>query len=127
MSYTLHHFSVRNGLVEAENKGLREALVDKKKHKKKGKVLPLEKLDEYNGGAMFYSPSRFQDAWRRHRDAERAEQEKQLQKASDKQLKDAQKLVKQKQLAERKAEREAKAERSRVEKAEKAAAAEQKK
>jgi hypothetical protein len=57
---------------------------------------------------------------------EQEEEEKQLQKATNKQLKEAQKLVKQQQAAERKAEREAKAERLCVEKAEKATERERK-
>ena len=53
LSRTLYHFQVQNELVEYKNKGLREALVDKKKHKKKGKVLPLQTDKEYWGGAAF--------------------------------------------------------------------------
>ncbi|KAI1665809.1 hypothetical protein Ptr902_10254 [Pyrenophora tritici-repentis] len=126
LSHTLHHFQVRNELVEYENKGLREALVDKKKHKKKGKVLPLQTNEEYWGGAAFYSPRKFNDARRRQRQMEQEEEEKRLQKATNKQLKEAQKLIKQQQAAERKAERAAKAERLRVKKAEKAAERERK-
>jgi hypothetical protein len=125
LSHTLHHFQVRNELVELENKSLRKALDDKKKHKK-GKVLPLQTDKEYWGGATFYSPRKFNDAQHRQRQMEQEEEKKRLQKATNKQLKEAQKLVKQQQAAERKAEQEAKAERSRVEKTEKAAESERK-
>jgi hypothetical protein len=121
LSHTLHHFQVQNELVKLENKGLRKALDDKKKHKKKGKVLSLQTDKEYWSGATFYSPRKFNNAQHRQRQMEQEEEEKQLQKATDKQLKEAQKLVKQQQAAERKTEREAKAERSHVVKAEKAA------
>jgi hypothetical protein len=120
LSHTLHHSQVQNELVELENKGLRKALDDKKKHKKKGKVLSLQTDKEYWSGATFYSPRKFNNAQHRQRQMEQEEEEKQLQKATDKQLKEAQKLVKQQQAAERKTEREAKAERSHVVKAEKA-------
>jgi hypothetical protein len=92
-SHTLHHFQVRNELVELEDKSLRKALDNKmkhkKKHKKKGKVLPLQTDKEYWGGAAFYSPRKFNDARCRQRQMEQEEEEKQLQKATDKQLKEA--------------------------------------
>ena len=36
LSQTLHKLQVRNELLSCENSGLREALVDKKHHKKRG-------------------------------------------------------------------------------------------
>ncbi|OAF99388.1 uncharacterized protein CC84DRAFT_1104607 [Paraphaeosphaeria sporulosa] len=58
LSRTIHHISVQNQLLEHENKGLREALVIQKKRLKGGRPLPLDQLDEYYGGAIFWSPYR---------------------------------------------------------------------
>jgi len=126
LSHLLYQFQVQNELLRYENKGLRQALVDKKKHKKKGKALPLETDEDWHGGVVFWSPKKVREAARRQKQTEQEEEEKRLQKASEKDLKEAQKLVKQQKAADCKAEREAKAERSRVEKAEKAAERERK-
>ncbi|KAK7181120.1 hypothetical protein PSPO01_12921 [Paraphaeosphaeria sporulosa] len=55
---TILSSSVQNQLLEHENKGLREALVIQKKRLKRGRPLPLDQLDEYYGGAIFWSPYR---------------------------------------------------------------------
>jgi hypothetical protein len=44
---SLHHLSTENQILHHENQGLREALLIKKKHKDKGKVLDLQQRQEY--------------------------------------------------------------------------------
>ncbi|KAF1999695.1 hypothetical protein P154DRAFT_535206 [Amniculicola lignicola CBS 123094] len=47
--------SVRTVLLEHENKRLKEALVNEKKKRQRGKPLLLEAPTEYDGGAIFWS------------------------------------------------------------------------
>jgi hypothetical protein len=117
----LHHFQVRNELLEYKNKGLRHALVNKKMHKKKGKLLPLELDKDWHGSAVFWSPHRMDKAAERLAQKEQEEEAEKLQKATNKELREARKLVKQQGVAKHKANREAKAEERKREKEEKAA------
>ena len=41
LSHTIHHISIQKQLLEEENKGLREALITKKRRSKRGRPLPL--------------------------------------------------------------------------------------
>ncbi|KAF2196149.1 hypothetical protein GQ43DRAFT_499632, partial [Delitschia confertaspora ATCC 74209] len=52
LSQTLHSISVQNELLKHENQGLREALIHKEKHLKRGKPLDLQQRQEYHGGAV---------------------------------------------------------------------------
>ena len=56
LSHTIHSISVRNVLLENENNRLREALVNEKKKRQRGKPLLLEAPSQYDGGAIFWSP-----------------------------------------------------------------------
>jgi hypothetical protein len=49
-------------LAKHEIKGLQEALVNKRMHRKQGKSLLLEELEEYHGGAIFWSPRKVKEA-----------------------------------------------------------------
>jgi hypothetical protein len=91
----LHHFQVRNKLLEYENKGLRHALVNKKMHKKKSKLLPLELDKDWHSGAVFWSPHRMDKAAELLAQKEQEEEAEKLQKATNKKLREARKLVKQ--------------------------------
>ena len=53
LSRSLHHISVQNELLHHEVDGLKEALVIKKKHKKRRKSLDLDQRQEYYGEAVF--------------------------------------------------------------------------
>lgn len=125
---SLHHLSVQNELLHHEMKGLKEALTTKKKHKKKHKkkqqVLPLQQREEYHGGAVFWSPSKMREAEFRQRVMEREEKEEQLKKAEMKELKQSNKLYKEKLEQEKRVAREAlkiEREKAKAEKAEQAA------
>jgi hypothetical protein len=51
LSYTIYHISIQKQLLEEENKGLREALITKKRRSKRGRPLPLDQSDSNHGGA----------------------------------------------------------------------------
>jgi hypothetical protein len=46
---------IRLVLAEYENVRLKEALINERKRRKRGKALPLEAEEEYYGGAVFWS------------------------------------------------------------------------
>ncbi len=104
---SLHHIAVQNELLRAEIDGLRSALVVKKRHKKKSKVLDLQQREEYHGGAVFWSPRKIREARYRERIQQQLKQDEQLQKAEEKQLKDSARLYKQKIAIEKRTAREA--------------------
>jgi hypothetical protein len=62
LSQTFYKLSVQNNLLVHENKALKEALVNKKKRRKRGKALLLEPPKDYYGGAVFWLPSKVQAA-----------------------------------------------------------------
>ena len=93
----LHSLQVQNELLHHRNKGMKEALIVKRKHAKKSRPLPLEPVQEGDSGAQWWSPrslarARAQDAIQRRED----EQEK-LRKSDEKELKAAAALYKKKQ------------------------------
>ena len=121
LSRSLHHISPKVQLFRHENAGLREAHATKKKHKKKGKPLDLQKRQEYHGGAVFWSPSKVREARVRQSVKEQEEKEQQLQKAETAELRKAAKLYKEKIAQEKRMAREAAKVAREKERAEKAA------
>jgi hypothetical protein len=81
LSQILHSNSVQNALLKDEVKGLREALINERMRRKRGKPLLLEEPEEYHGGAVFWSPRKVKDACERQQLKEREEQQLQHQKA----------------------------------------------
>jgi hypothetical protein len=81
LSLSLHHLSTENQVLHYENQGLREALLIKKKHKSKGKVLDLQQRQEYHGGGVLYSPRKVKEGKARIRVNERLAAEEKLNKA----------------------------------------------
>jgi hypothetical protein len=106
LSHSLHHLSVQNELLRYENKGLREALNAKKKHKKNSKSLDLQQRQEYHSRAVFWSPTKVREARAREAVRERDQREKKLQKAEAKELKKAAQLYKKKIAEEKRVQRE---------------------
>ena len=53
LSQTIHTMAVRNTLLTHENDRLREALINEKKKRKRGKALLLEAPSQYDRGAIF--------------------------------------------------------------------------
>jgi hypothetical protein len=62
LSQAFHQISTQKALLEHEVKGLRKALVNERKRRKRGKALLLEEPEEYYGGAVFWSPRKVKEA-----------------------------------------------------------------
>jgi hypothetical protein len=90
----VHQLQTQNELLKYDNSGLVEALKDKKHHKKRGKQLDLRTDEQYQGGAIFWSPQKVRDATARDREKKRGEEELALQKSNTKELKAAAALYK---------------------------------
>ena len=103
---SLHHISVQNELLHHEIQGLKEALLVKKKHKKKSHTLQLNHQEEYHGGGHFWSPRKVQQARDDNVIREQEKQQQQLQKAERSHLKEQARLYKLQQAEERRVERE---------------------
>jgi hypothetical protein len=101
ISLSFHHLQVQKELVDLENKGLREALQVKKKHKNKEKKLDLQQCQEYHGRAVFWSPSKIREACAYEAVKEQEDHDIQLQKVQSRRMKEATKLYKL-QIAEEK-------------------------
>ena len=84
LSQAFHQISTQKALLEHEVKGLREALVNERKRRKRGKALLLEEPEEYHGGAVFWSPRKVKEARDRQQLKEREEEQLQQQKAEAK-------------------------------------------
>jgi hypothetical protein len=108
-------------------KGLREALINERTRRKRGKPLLLQEPEEYQGGAVFWSPRKVKEARDRQQLQEREEEQLQYQKAETKRIheeakqakarekemrrqgRDAARLVREKQKAEKAAEKASRA------------------
>ena len=62
LSNTLDYVTTENVLLKAENKGMREALHNEKKRRKRGKALFEEFRAQEGEGALFFSPAKIQAA-----------------------------------------------------------------
>jgi hypothetical protein len=101
ISLSFHHLQVQKELVDLENKGLREALQVKKKHKNKEKKLDLQQYQKYHGRAVFWLPSKVREACTHEAVKEQEDHDIQLQKVQSRKMKEATKLCKL-QIAEEK-------------------------
>jgi hypothetical protein len=81
LSRAFHRISVQKSLLTHEANGLREALINERTRRKRGKALPLRAAEEYHGGAVFWSPSKVKDARDRLYQQELKEEQQRLQKA----------------------------------------------
>ncbi|KAF2622339.1 hypothetical protein BU25DRAFT_352352, partial [Macroventuria anomochaeta] len=62
LSHTIHTIVVQKTLLQHENQHLRDAFMNEKKHRQRGRALLLEAPAEYDGGAQWWSPKKVQDA-----------------------------------------------------------------
>ena len=124
LSQAFHRISTRKSLLEDEVKGLREALINERTRRKRGKPLLLQEPEEYHGGAVLWSPSKVKEARDRQQLQEREEEQVQHQKAEASRLR---KEARQEKVREKEMRRQARAaarlvrEKEKAEKAEKAA------
>jgi hypothetical protein len=105
ISRSLHHISIQNSLLHHEIAGLKEVLKTQKKHKKKSKPLNLQQDHEYHGGAVFWSPRKVQEARSREQVRQEEEQAENLKKAEMAELKQANKLYKERLAQEKREQR----------------------
>ena len=93
----LHSLHVEKELLEHQLDGVKEALTRKKKLRNKQKVLPLyaHNLD-WNGGAKWWSPSSKKEAEARQQAYEVYAAEQEAEKATERELKKTEKLLKKK-------------------------------
>lgn len=76
--------AVRAELLEHENAGLRAALVDEKKRRKRGKPMGLVVKDQ-PGQAMFFSPAKIAAVRARHEELEAQKEQERLERAVERQ------------------------------------------
>ncbi|KAF1938978.1 hypothetical protein EJ02DRAFT_498183, partial [Clathrospora elynae] len=86
LSQVLHSNSVQNALLKHEVMSLREALVNERTRRKRGKALPLLEPEEYNGRAIVWSPRKVREARGRQQQQKLEEEQQKLQKAEAKRL-----------------------------------------
>ena len=94
LSNTMHALTVRNMLLDMENKGLKAYLVNKKKHRKRGKPLLLEATTDEHDGAQFLSPNKIDQAFERRDQKLANEEAESIQKQVDKVRREAEKAGK---------------------------------
>jgi hypothetical protein len=107
LNQTIHRLSIRSVLAEHENVRLKEALINERERRKRGKALPLEADEEYHGGAAFWSPSKVDKAHDRLRQQELKEEQRQHQKAEASCVREEQRQEKLKAVEARRAARTA--------------------
>jgi len=76
LSQTIHTMAVQKVLLQHENERFKEALINEKKRRQRGRPLLFEKPSEYNGGVMFWSLSKVQEARDRQTQKDADEQSK---------------------------------------------------
>jgi hypothetical protein len=81
LSQAFHSMSVQKTLLEQETQGLKEALINERLRRKRGKALPLVASEEYHGGAEFWSPKKVKEARDRLQHQKAEEEQQCLQKA----------------------------------------------
>ncbi|KAF1934592.1 hypothetical protein EJ02DRAFT_429211 [Clathrospora elynae] len=94
LSQAFHSISVQKSLLEQEANGLKEALINERLRRKRGKALPLEAPKEYHGGAVVWSPSRVNRARDCLQQQEAEEEQRQLQKAEAAKAREARRQAK---------------------------------
>ncbi|OAL52268.1 hypothetical protein IQ07DRAFT_505322 [Pyrenochaeta sp. DS3sAY3a] len=102
LSSQIHQLSVQYLIVKYENDQLKEALVNEKKRRKRGKPLQLQQPEDYHGGAVFWSPTKIREARDRGEQQAYKEIKIQQQKAEAIRLREERKAKKALQLQNRK-------------------------
>lgn len=102
LSNSIHSLSVQNMLLKMQNEGLKKQIVNEKKKRKRGKPLLLEPPKNHDGGALFWSPNKVQQARERQAQKDEAAEVLRQQKEDDWLRKEAEKAEKARMLEERK-------------------------
>jgi hypothetical protein len=106
LSQTLYQLQVSNKLLYHENDGLRDTLTAKKQRKNAGKPLDLQREEKYHGGAIFWSPSKFERVREREVEKQHQEEQERLAKLNKKEFQAAAKLLREQETEERLVARE---------------------
>jgi hypothetical protein len=101
LNQTIHRLSIRAVLAENENVRLKEALINERKRRKRGKALPLEAGEDYRGGAIFWSPRKVKEARDRQDQQGLEEEQQRLEKAEKARDREYQKQAKALAIEER--------------------------
>jgi hypothetical protein len=107
LSRAFHQISVQKSLLAQEAQGLRQALINERTRRKRGKALPLEAGEEYHGGAVFWSPRKVKEARDRQLQQELEEEQLQHQKAEAARLREEQRQEKRQAVQQRRTARAA--------------------
>ncbi|KAJ8113337.1 hypothetical protein OPT61_g4512 [Boeremia exigua] len=121
ISRSLHHISIQNSLLHHEIAGLKEVLKTQKKHKNKSKTLDLQQKKWAQGGAVFWSPWKVEEARQREKTKQQEQRAEELRKAEMAELRKANKLYKEKIAEEKRVRRAREKEERKQAKAQKAA------
>ncbi|KAI1509687.1 hypothetical protein KJE20_00867 [Pyrenophora tritici-repentis] len=103
---SLHHISAQLSILSSENRDLKEALLVKKRHRKKSYTLNVNNNHKYYGGALLWSPHKVHRAQDDKAVRQQQKQQEQLQKAERSQMKEQARLYKLHQAQEKRVERE---------------------
>ncbi|KAF1366006.1 hypothetical protein EJ07DRAFT_94019, partial [Lizonia empirigonia] len=107
LNQTIHRLSIRSVLAEHENVRLKEAPINERQRRKRGKALPLEAAEEYHGGAFFWSPRKVKEAVDRQLQQGLEEEQLQHQKAEAARVREEQRQEKLRAVEARRAARAA--------------------
>ena len=103
---TLYHLHVQNQFLTMENKGLKQALRQKKNGNKKSRHLPSIQRQDWKADTEWWSPSHVNKAQQLQDDADEAEKAEEIRKADAAKLRETSRLLKQKLEAEKVEKRE---------------------
>ncbi|KAJ8113422.1 hypothetical protein OPT61_g4445 [Boeremia exigua] len=121
ISCLLYHISIQNSLLHHKIAGLKEVLKTQKKHKNKSKTLDLQQKKWAQGGAVFWSPRKVEEARQREKTKQQEQRAEELRKAEMAELRKANKLYKEKIAEENRVRRAREKEEREQAKAQKAA------
>jgi hypothetical protein len=105
ISRSLHHISIQNSLLHQEVAGLKQVIMTQKKHKKKSKTLDLQQKKWAQGGAVFWSPRKIEEARQREKTKQQEEEAERLRKVETAKQREANKLYKDKIAKEKRVQR----------------------
>lgn len=101
LSNIMHALSVENMLLKMQNDGLKKSLINEKKKRKCGKPLLLNFDTRKEGGAVFFSPNKIQQARNRQTAKDKQAEANRMQKEEGKALREAKKMEKQEAMETR--------------------------
>ena len=106
LANTLDHVTTENVLLKAENRGMKQALYNEKKRRRRGKALFEEFRAQEGQGATFFSPAKIQAAKDLQTQREQAKEDEATQKVAKAEDRKQQKHLKEVAAYERKIQRQ---------------------